>query len=560
MSQIDKTKKEINKLKELIRHHDFCYYVQNQPEIADSEYDKLLKRLQQWEEKFPRLKDPDSPTQRVGGQPLEKFRSVSHRLPMLSLDNAYTFEELKQWAQRVEKGLGRKEKVEFVTELKFDGTSASFTYENGRFVLGATRGDGQTGDDITANLKTVRSVALKLIPAAKNPLPQTLEVRGEVYMDRRDFRRLNQQRKSNNEALFVNPRNAAAGSLKLLDPKVTSARRLKNFIHSFGLLEKGKQFSTQWQFLQAARDWGLRISPHSRLCKNIAKVIAECEKWQNKKESLNYDVDGVVIKVNSLKKQKRLGFTMKSPRWAVAYKFPAQQATSIIKEIKVQVGRTGVLTPVAILQPVECGGVTITRATLHNFDEIKRLDVHAGDRVVVERAGEVIPKIIKTVKSVRKGAVKTFRISERCPACGGKILKTKEEVAWRCLNPICPAQLARALMHFASRQAMDIEGLGAAVVEQLLSAKLVRDFADIYSLRREQLLALELFAEKKASSLVAAIAKSKTQPFSRLLYALGIRHVGEKCALCLANKFGSMDALSRATQSELEGIPEVGPV
>ncbi|MBU3933541.1 MAG: NAD-dependent DNA ligase LigA, partial [Candidatus Omnitrophica bacterium] len=403
---LDKTKKEIEELRQQIRHHDYRYYVLNQPEVSDSEYDKLMKQLENLEEKHPQLKTPDSPTQRVSGVPLKEFKQVKHRLPILSLDNAYSFDEVKEWAQRVRKILGRKEKVGYVTELKFDGVSATFLYKEGKFILGATRGDGQTGDDITPNLKTIRSAALRLISGKEYSFPQTLEVRGEVYMDRKDFEWLNEERKKEGEDLFVNPRNATAGSLKLLDAGIAAARKLKNFIHSFALLEKGKKFSTHWEFLRAAKSWGLRVNPYNKLCKDIDEVIAECERWQKRRESLPYDIDGMVIKVNRLAQQKRLGSTLKSPRWALAYKFPAQQETTIIEKIEVQVGRTGVLTPVAILQPVKCGGVTISRATLHNFDEISRLGVHIGDRVIIERAGEVIPKIVKVVKSARKGKKK----------------------------------------------------------------------------------------------------------------------------------------------------------
>ncbi len=557
----EKAKKEIARLRQKIRHHDYCYYVLNQPEISDSEYDRLMQRLKALEEEHPQLKTDDSPTQRVAGEPLEGFKQVKHALPMFSLDNAYSFDEIREWAQRVRKGLRPKEKVEFVSELKFDGVSASFMYKNGKFHLGASRGDGQTGDEITANLRTVRTVALSLISTKDNPLPQTLEVRGEVYMDRRDFTQLNEARKKSGEPLFANPRNATAGSLKLLDPKITASRGLKHFIHSFGILKKGKKISSHWMFLQTAQAWGLRVNPHNKLCKDIDQAIAECKNWQGKREGLPYDVDGVVIKVNRLEQQRKLGHTLKSPRWAIAYKFPAQQATTILKNIRVQVGRTGVLTPVAILKPVECNGVTISRATLHNFDEIKRLDVRIGDRVIIERAGEVIPKIVKAVKGVRRGREKPFRVPLNCPVCKAKVVKEKEEeVAYRCLNPFCPAQLEKGLIHLASRSAMEIAGMGQAVVEQLVQKKLVRDPADIYTLKKEQLLQLDLFAEKKAKGLLSAIEKSKAQPLSRLLYALGIRHVGEKAAFVLANKFGSIDRLSKASQEELEDIREVGPI
>ena len=558
---LNKAEKEIEKLRREIRHHEYRYYTLNQPEISDSEYDRLMRRLGELEQKHPQLRTGDSPTQRVGGEPLQGFRQIKHKLSMFSLDNAYSFSELQEWAKRLRKGLGSKEKIEYVTELKFDGVSASFTYKSGKFSQGASRGDGQTGDDITANLRTMRTLALSLTAGGTSPFPQTLEVRGEVYMERKDFAELNRSREKSGEPLFANPRNATSGSLKLLDPRVTATRRLKNFIHSFGFLEKGRTFSTQWEFLQTAKRWGLRVNPHIRLCKDIDQVIVECQRWQEKRESLPYEVDGMVIKVNSLGQQRNLGHTLKSPRWAIAYKFPAQQATTILKDIKVQVGRTGVLTPVAILKPVECAGVTISRATLHNFDEIQRLDVQIGDRVLLERAGDVIPKIVKVIKSVRRGKDKTVQIPLRCPVCKGKIIKEKEEeVAYRCPNPLCPAQIEKGLIHFASRAAMDIEGMGQAAVEQLVAKSMIKDFADIYVLKKEQLLKLDLFAEKKAQGLLMAIEKSKTQPLSRLLYALGIRHVGEKAAFVLANRFGSMDKLSRAKQEELNNIREVGPI
>ncbi|MFH1245044.1 MAG: NAD-dependent DNA ligase LigA [Candidatus Omnitrophota bacterium] len=561
MNTLNKVKKEIDQLREIIRHHDQRYYGLNDPEVSDTEYDRLMRRLKKLEEAHPQLKTADSPTQRVSETPLEHFQQVKHRLPMLSLDNVYSLEELKEWDKRVQKGLEQRQEVEYVVELKLDGTSAAFIYQQGKFILGASRGDGQTGDDITANLKTIRTAALTLIPGREHPLPETLEVRGEVYMERGDFEQLNAQRKKEGELLFVNPRNAAAGSLKLLDSRITAQRRLKSFIHSFGFLEGPEQFQTHWEFLQTAREWGLCVNPHKKLCRDISEVMAECGRWQEKRAELPYEIDGMVIKVNSFLQQKRLGWTMKSPRWAVAYKFPARQATTVLKKIDVQVGRTGVLTPVAILEPVECGGVTIQRATLHNFEEIRRLDAREGDRVIIERAGEVIPKIVKAVQSARAGTEKRFKIPEICPVCAAKVDKEKEEeVAYRCSNPLCPAQLERGIEHFASRAAMDIEGMGPAVVEQLVAEQMVRDFADIYALTKEQLLQLELFGEKKAQSLVEAIAKSKKQPFSRLLFALGVRHIGEKAAYLLAGRFGSLEKLSRATAQELEAISEIGPV
>lgn len=559
MGELNKVKQEIEQLKEVIRHHDYRYYALNEPEIADAEYDRLMRRLKELEEAWPQLKTADSPTQRVGETPLEQFKQVQHRLPMLSLDNVYSWEELQEWDNRVQKGLGPLQKAEYVVELKLDGTSAAFIYQQGKFILGASRGDGQTGDDITANLKTIRAIPLTLITGENYPLPSELEVRGEVYMERGDFARLNKQREQEGEPTFVNPRNAAAGSLKLLDPRITAQRRLKSFVHSFGVMEGQEPFQTHWEFLQAAQEWGLCVNAHKKLCRDIGEVMAECGKWQGQRNVLPYEIDGMVVKVNSISQQRKLGWTMRSPRWAAAYKFPAQQAATVLKKIEVQVGRTGVLTPVAILEPVECGGVTIQRATLHNFEEIKRLDAREGDRVVIERAGEVIPKIVHVVKSVRTGREESFVIPVFCPGCNTKVVKEKEEVAWRCPYSLCPAQLARGVAYFAGRQAMDIEGMGPAVIEQLVDKQMVRDVADIYALTKEQLLELELFAGKKAEALIQAVEKSKKQPFSRLLLALGIRHIGEKAAYVLARKFGSLEKLCRATVPELEEIPEIGP-
>ncbi len=559
MAKLEEVKRKVEKLREEIRHHDYRYYVLNQPEISDREYDDLVKKLEELEKKHPQLITPDSPTQRVGEKPLIGFKTVRHRVAMLSLDNTYSSQEIEEWDRRVHKGLPGG-KVEYIVELKIDGVGVSLTYERGIFLVGATRGDGVTGDDITQNLKTIKSIPLRFLTTDSSQLPDLIEVRGEVFMERDDFEKLNAEKKKKSEALFANPRNAAAGSLKLLDSRLTAGRKLNCFIHSFGTLEGGKVYKTHWEFLQSAKRLGLRVNPEIKLCKNINEVVRYCENWENKRGKLGYEIDGMVIKVNSLPQQKRLGYTMKSPRWAIAYKFPAQQATTTLEDIVLQVGRTGVITPVAMLKPVECAGVTISRATLHNFDEIKRLDVRIGDRVIVERAGEVIPKIVKVVESVRKGRREIFKVPEKCPECGGRITKEKEEeVAYRCINPSCPAQLERGLVHFASRNAMDIEGFGESVVEQVVRNGLVKDFAGIYSLRKEDFLKLELFAEKRAQNLLDAIEKSKERPLARPLFALGIRHVGEKAAETLAEEFGSLDGLMEATEEELERIPEVGP-
>jgi len=551
----------IEKLRDEIRHHDYRYYVLSQPEISDKQYDDLMKKLQLLEKDHPELVTSDSPTQRVGGEPSAGFKTVKHKTKMLSLDNTYSFDELRDWDERVHKGLKDNESVEYVAELKIDGVSISLIYEKGVLSIGATRGDGETGEDVTQNLKTIASVPLKLLKADGFDEPYVLEVRGEVFMTKEGFERLNKERSKNGEDTFANPRNSAAGSLKLLDPKLVSKRRLTCFMHSFGIHEGGTKLEGQWKFLKAIKEWGFRVNPNAKLCKDLDEVIEFCKRWQEKRDSLNYEIDGMVIKVNSFDQQKRVGATLKSPRWACAYKFPAQQATTKLKAIKLQVGRTGVITPVAELEPVKCAGVIIKNATLHNFDEIERLGVKIGDRVILERAGEVIPKIIKVVESVRTGKEKSFKIPMKCPVCKGEIDKEKaEEVAFRCINPSCMAQLERGLVHFASRSAMDIEGLGESVVEQLVKNKKVKDFADIYFLRKEDFLKLELFAEKRAENLVKAIDKSRKQPLSRLLFALGIRHVGEKAAYVLAQRFGTLEKVRSAKQDELVAIHEIGSV
>ena len=546
-------KKKIEKLRQQIRHHDYLYYVIAQPEISDKEYDNLLKELKELETKHPQFITPDSPTQRVSGQVLEEFKTVRHRQRMFSLDNTYSLEELFEWGKRVHKGLEKKE-VEYVVELKMDGVSANLTYKKGRFILGATRGDGERGEDISQNLKTIRAIPLSLMG---KEIPQLLEVRGEVYMRREEFNLLNKEREKNNEVLFANPRNAAAGSLKLLDPSVVAKRGLNFFAHSLGEYQ-GIKIDSHWEFLKLLKYWGLPANPFSKICRDLNEVKDYCRLWQDKKKQLPYDIDGVVIKVNSLRYQETLGFTLKSPRWAVAYKFPAHQATTDVLKINYQVGRTGVITPVAELKPVECGGVTIKHATLHNFDEIKRLGLKEKDRILIERAGEVIPKVVKVVKSIGRSKV---RVPKDCPVCAEKVMKEKEEeVAYRCINPSCPAQLERGLLHFASRAAMDIEGMGESVISQLVKNHLVKDFADTYSLKKEQLLTLELFKDKKAENLLRAIKNSKKQPLARLLFALGIRHVGEKAAYLLAQRFENLNNLMQADALSLSSIYEVGEV
>ncbi|MDD5595682.1 MAG: NAD-dependent DNA ligase LigA [Candidatus Omnitrophica bacterium] len=547
-------KNKIAALREKIRHHDYLYYILSAPKVSDREYDSLMHQLKSLEEEYPQFKTEDSPTVRVSGGILEGFKTVKHKQKMLSLDNTYSFEELADWQERVYKVLGGAQKVEYVVEPKIDGLSANITYLKGKLKVGATRGDGETGEDVTQNLKTIRAITLSLMG---KDIPDLIEVRGEVYMEHKDFLALNQQRENEGEVLFANPRNAASGSLKLLDTQIVGKRRLNFFAHSLGEYE-GKAIVTHWDFLKKLKEWGVRTVSNSKLCENLTEAIAYCKFWQAKREEVSFDIDGIVIKVNSIEQQKRLGQTQKSPRWAVAYKFPARQATTTVLKIDLNVGRTGVITPTAQLQPVECAGVIIRNATLHNFDEIRRLHLRQGDRVLIERAGDVIPKVVKVVESKGK---KEFVIPKVCPVCSGKVIKEKEEdVAYRCINPSCGAQLERGLLHFASRAAMDIEGMGEAVVNQLVSLKLVRSFPDIYKLKKEDLLKLELFKDKKADNLIAGIEKSKNKPLSRLIFGLGIRHIGEKAAFLLARQFKEIGRLSTAELADFEKIYEIGPV
>jgi DNA ligase (NAD+) len=547
-------KDKIEQLKEKLRKHDYFYYVLSQPIISDKEYDDLMQELKSLEEKYPKYRTSDSPTQRLSVGISAGFKTVKHGCGMFSLDNTYSIDELRLWDERVRKGLGESKNYEYVVELKIDGVSANLTYRDGKLIVGATRGDGDTGEDVTANIKTIRSIPLAFLGKS---LPDFIEIRGEVYMDKDDFLKVNKERIEEGEVLFANPRNATSGSLKLLDSRITAERYLQFLAHSLGVY-RGQEISTQWDFLLKLKGWGLRTDTHSELCCNIEEVVEYCKKWESRRDEPAYEIDGIVVKLNSFKQQKELGFTAKSPRWAVAYKFPARQATTDLLAIKVNVGRTGVITPTAVLKPVECSGVIISNATLHNFDEIERLGLRVGDRVLIERAGDVIPKVVKVVE--QKSKVPYSRPRE-CPACGGKIVKEKaEDVAYRCINSDCPAQLERALLHFASRDALDIEGLGKAVVAQLMKLKLLNSLADIYKLKNEDLLKLELFKEKKANNLLAAIEKSKSRPLARLIFALGIRHIGQKAANTLAEKFVDMDNLMRAKIEDLDKIPEIGQV
>jgi len=550
-------RKQIERLRDEIRHHDYSYYVLDSPEISDTEYDRLMKRLIDLEKEHPELVTSDSPTQRVGGEPVKGFATVRHRQKMLSLDNAYTFDEIKEWQERVLKGLHRGQKLDLVAELKMDGVSVNLTYLKGELSIGALRGDGEVGEDVTSNIKTIRAIPLKLFGGGH---PDVIEIRGEAFMSRKDFIAMNKERLSQEEPLFVNPRNASAGTLKTLDPQIVSGRRMLFFAHSLGYFT-GEPFSSQKVFLDKVRSWGVPVNPHTRLCPDIDAVIKFCQHWQKVRDTLDYEIDGIVIKVDSKQEQEQLGSTLKSPRWAIAYKFPAHQATTRVKNIAVSLGRTGVLTPVAELEPVVCGGVTISNATLHNFDEISRLGVKIGDRVVLERAGDVIPKVVKVITSARTGKEKKFNAPLNCPSCGSKVVKENEaEVAYRCVNASCPSQLEKRLIHFASRGAMDIEGMGDAVVSQLLKNKLVKDFADIYTLNKADLLKLELFKDKKAGNLLDGIEASKKRPLSRLLFGFGIRHVGEKATQVLSERFKTIYRLMEADKADIASIHEIGEV
>ncbi|MCM8786569.1 MAG: NAD-dependent DNA ligase LigA [Candidatus Omnitrophica bacterium] len=555
--ELEKVKKEIEELRQKIREADRRYYVLSDPEISDKEYDELIRHLKELEEKYPQFITPDSPTQRVSGGVLEGFPTVKHKIKMLSLDNTYSVEELKEWEEKIKRILKRNIEIDYVVELKIDGVSCSLTYENGILKVGATRGDGEVGEDVTINIKTIKSLPLRLL--GEN-IPKILEVRGEIYMEKKDLEKINKIRLQNNEPLFANPRNAASGSLKLLNPTLVAERNLKYFVHSFGLASD-YEFKTHWEFLETMKFFGLRVNPFSKHCRNLKEAIDYCLSWQDKRFSLEYDIDGMVIKVNNFKLQKELGETLKAPRWAVAYKFPAQQATTVVTNIEFGVGRTGIITPVAVLKPVECSGVTISHATLHNFDEVKRLDIRIGDTVLIERAGEVIPKIVKVIISKRKGIEKKISVPEKCPQCNGEIVKEKEEeVYWYCINPNCPARIKGSLLHYASRGAMDIEGLGESVVEELVNRGLVKSIVDIYKLKKEDFLKLPLFAEKKANNLVMAIEASKNRPLWRFIYGLGIRHIGEKAAFILAEHFKNIEQFFNLTEDDLRKIPEIGPI
>jgi len=549
---LEEARRKVEELRREIEKYDYYYYVLDSPLITDEEYDALYRQLLELEKRFPELVTPDSPTQRVGGRPRDEFRKVVHEVPMLSMDDVFSIEELRNFVNRVYKILERE--VDFTAELKIDGVAVALVYEDGRFVLGATRGDGRTGEDVTDNLRTIKSLPLRL----REPIPGRLEVRGEVYMTKEDFAVLNKAREEEGEQLFANPRNAAAGSLRQLDPNVTAKRRLRLFVYQV-VNPQIYDISSQYQALTWLREKGFPTQGNERLCKNFDELVGYIDEWQDKRHTLSYATDGVVVKVDDLLTYDILGTTAKSPRWQVAFKYPAEEKRTRLLGIEVSVGRTGVLTPVAILEPVRLSGTLVQRASLHNEDEIRRLDVRIGDFVYVRKAGEIIPEVVRVDFSARTGREIPFSMPQNCPVCGAEVVRLMGEVAHRCPNRSCPAQLKEAIRHFASRDAMDIKGLGEKIVEQLVDKKLVAGFADLYKLTKEDLISLERMGPKSAENLINAINNSKNRPLFRLIYALGIRYVGLRTAEILAKRFKSMDRLMRASVEELSEIPGIGP-
>ena len=549
------TVREIEKLRDEIRRHDELYYVQDAPEISDREYDQLLEDLQKLEAAHPDLITPDSPTQRVGGRPAEGFPEIVHTRQMLSLDNSYNIDELRAFDDRCRR-LAEGRQLDYVAELKIDGLSLSLQYETGVLARGVTRGDGRIGEDVTQNARTIRSVPLRLRSEAKQ-IDAALEVRGEVFIPRDVFERTNAEREELGEPRFANPRNAAAGAIRQLDSRLVAKRKLDMF--AYDLLANGrKPFPTHWESLDWLEKAGFRVNPHRKLCKTIDEVIDFANEKEALRDELGYEIDGLVVKVNSTALQDEFGATQKAPRWAIAYKYPARQASTKVLDIFVSVGRTGALTPVAFLEPVFLAGTTVSRATLHNEDEIRRLDVKIGDWVMIEKSGEIIPKVLSVVTSKRTGKEKDFVPPEKCPVCGGLISRPEGEVVARCVAADCTAQLLGKVIHFASRRAMRIEGLGVSLAEQLIAQKLVKDVGDLYSLTLEQVAGLDRMAKKSATNLLSQIEASKSRDFSNLIYALGIRHVGERTAGILAHDMGSLERLTTASVEELDAIPEIG--
>jgi len=555
LAKTKSVEQEIEKLRELIRLHEELYYVLDNPEISDADYDALLEKLKKLELKHPEHVTADSPTQRVGGRPAEGFAEVVHRRPMLSLDNSYNIDELRAFDQRCQR-LADGRTLEYVAELKIDGLSLSLRYANQSLARGVTRGDGRIGEDVTQNARTIRSIPLKLRAGSKVVGPE-VEVRGEAFIPRKVFERTNAEREEQGEARFANPRNAAAGTIRQLDSRIVATRKLDMFAYDLIAGER-KPFATHWEALDWMVAAGFRVNPNRKRCGSIEEVIEFANKIEGQRDDLDYEIDGLVVKVNSTALQDDFGTTNKAPRWAIAYKYAARQATTRVVSIVVQVGRTGALTPVANLEPVSLAGTTVARATLHNPDEVKRLGIRIGDWVLIEKGGDVIPKVLKVIESKRTGEEKPFRMPKKCPVCGGEISRPEGEVVSRCVAADCPAQLKGRLLHFASRRAMRIEGLGESLVDQFVDSGKVHDAGNLYSLTLDDIAALERMATKSAANLLAQIEASKSRDLSNLVYALGLRHVGDRTATTLARHFGSLDKLSQATVEELDDIPEIG--
>jgi len=550
----EKIKNKVEKLREELRKHNYKYHVLDNPEISDYEYDQMLKELEELEDKYPELKTDDSPTQRVGGEPRDEFQKVEHSTQILSLANAFDAQELKDFDDRIKRNLNEKD-YQYIVEHKIDGLSAILRYENGSLSLGATRGNGRVGEDVTHNLKTIQSIPLKL-----RKTDMDLELRGEVFIRKDDFEKLNEKRAENEQNLFANPRNAAAGSVRQLDPKVAAKRPLSFIAYDLVNFEDGDyNIDNHKQALELLKELGFNINWYQK-CDNIDEVIEVCEKWVEKREEIDFEIDGLVIKVDQLALREKLGATSKSPRWAIAYKFPAQQKTTKVKDIDVTVGRTGALTPNAVLEPVFLDGSTVSRATLHNEDEVKRKDVRINDTVLVQKAGDVIPEVVKVIKEKRTGNEVEFEMPDHCPVCGEKVYREEGEAVTRCTNISCPAQRRESILHFVSRDAMDIEGVGPALVDQLLENDLIVNFADLYYLKKEHLMDLERMAVKSSQNVVDAIEESKDRQLNILIYALGIRYIGSNSARILTNHYSSIDELKKSSQKELLEIDEIGPV
>ena len=552
-----KDSQRIDVLRKEIREHNFRYYVEDDPEIPDAEYDRLLRELENLEKKHPEFITPDSPTQRVGAEPLKSFSQVKHHVAMLSLSNAFSAEEIHEFDRRIAENL-EVENIEYAVEPKLDGLAVSLRYENGELVQGGTRGDGTTGENVTHNVRTIKSIPLKL---RGTDVPPLLEIRGEIFMPTKGFDALNKRQLAADEKTFANPRNAAAGSLRQLDPKITATRPLTIYVYALGEVSESFHFADHFSLLQRLKKWGLPVCPEIQLVKGAKGCLEYYQYLSEKRNVLPYEIDGVVFKVNNYQQQQRMGFVAKAPRWAIAHKFPAQEEMTTIEDIDVQVGRTGAITPVARLKPVFVGGVTVTNATLHNQDEIDRKDIRINDTVIIRRAGDVIPQVVKVVLSKRKENAKVFQLPQKCPVCGSDVFKDEGEAVNRCSGGLyCGAQQKEAIKHYASRKAMDIDGLGDKLVEQFFEEDLIENIADLYQLNFDDLVKLERMGEKSVENLLAAIDKSKNTTLSRFLYSLGVREVGEATATALANYFGSLDEVKKADAELLQKVPDVGPI